>query len=156
MKVSSPSLEVVDLRFEGDLVRGTKVSGFLFAFSCAIKEQVFDANMPVRECRPGHFCFSAERVDYESVVECYNAGFSGESTVSLLPPINTPFIGSKPLDHNTPTTEVLLHEIAYHLANSDPPHEPVFVATFCDLAATVMGPEVAYVLRVVHSKQGVR
>ncbi|MCH9735038.1 MAG: TIGR04338 family metallohydrolase [Actinomycetia bacterium] len=51
---------------------------------------------------------------------------------------------------------VILHEIAHHLADSDPPHGPAFVATFCDLAAAVMGPEVAYVLRVVYAKEGVR
>ena len=51
---------------------------------------------------------------------------------------------------------VVLHEIAHHLAESDPPHGPVFVATFCQLAAMVMGPEVAYVLRVVYAKEGVR
>ncbi|MCH9641134.1 MAG: TIGR04338 family metallohydrolase [Actinomycetia bacterium] len=51
---------------------------------------------------------------------------------------------------------VILHEIAHHLANSDPPHGHAFVATFCELAATVMGPEVAYVLRVVYGKEGVR
>lgn len=51
---------------------------------------------------------------------------------------------------------VVLHEITHHLADSDPPHGPLFVATFCDLAATVMGPEVGYVLRVVYEKQGAR
>ncbi len=33
---------------------------------------------------------------------------------------------------------------------------PEFIATFCDLAAAVMGPEVAHVLRVVYAKEGVR
>ncbi len=51
---------------------------------------------------------------------------------------------------------VVLHEIAHHLTNSDPPHGHAFVATFCELAAMVMGPEVAYVLRVVYAKEGVR
>ncbi|MBX7434279.1 TIGR04338 family metallohydrolase [Mycobacterium sp. Y57] len=51
---------------------------------------------------------------------------------------------------------VALHEIAHHLAGADLPHGPVFVATFCELAATVMGPEVAHVLRVVYAKEGVR
>lgn len=51
---------------------------------------------------------------------------------------------------------VILHEMAHHLVASDPPHGPLFVATFCELAATVMGPEVAYVLRVVYAKEGVR
>ncbi|MCB0949505.1 MAG: TIGR04338 family metallohydrolase [Mycobacterium sp.] len=51
---------------------------------------------------------------------------------------------------------VILHEIAHHLADSDPPHGPGFVATLCELAEAVMGPEVGYVLRVVYAKQGVR
>ena len=51
---------------------------------------------------------------------------------------------------------VILHEIAHHLEDSDPPHGPGFVATLCELTAAVMGPEVAYVLRVVYNKQGVR
>ena len=41
---------------------------------------------------------------------------------------------------------VVLHEVAHHLCDSDPPHGPEFVATFCELAAAVMGPEVAHVL----------
>jgi putative metallohydrolase (TIGR04338 family) len=51
---------------------------------------------------------------------------------------------------------VVLHEIAHHLDGADPPHGPAFVATFCDLAAAVMGPEAAHVLRVVYAKEGVR
>ena len=51
---------------------------------------------------------------------------------------------------------VVLHEIAHHLCDADPPHGPEFVATFCELAEAVMGPEVAHVLRVVYSKEGVR
>ena len=52
---------------------------------------------------------------------------------------------------------VVLHEVAHHLAaDSAPAHGPQFVATFCELAATVMGPEVGHVLRVVYSKEGVR
>jgi putative metallohydrolase (TIGR04338 family) len=51
---------------------------------------------------------------------------------------------------------VVLHEIAHHLSNADPPHGPEFVATFCELAEAVMGPEVAHVLRVVYAKEGVR
>jgi putative metallohydrolase (TIGR04338 family) len=51
---------------------------------------------------------------------------------------------------------VVLHEIAHHLSTVDPPHGPEFVATFCDLADAVMGPEVAHVLRVVYAKEGVR
>jgi putative metallohydrolase (TIGR04338 family) len=51
---------------------------------------------------------------------------------------------------------VVLHEIAHHLCNTEPPHGPQFVATFCELAGIVMGPEVEHVLRVVYLKQGVR
>lgn len=51
---------------------------------------------------------------------------------------------------------VVLHELAHHLTDADPPHGPEFVATFCELAAAVMGPELAYVLRVVYAKEGVR
>jgi putative metallohydrolase (TIGR04338 family) len=51
---------------------------------------------------------------------------------------------------------VVLHEIAHHLCTAEPPHGPEFVATFCELAGVVMGPEVAHVLRVVYAKEGVR
>ncbi|MDX1885285.1 TIGR04338 family metallohydrolase [Mycolicibacterium sp. 120270] len=51
---------------------------------------------------------------------------------------------------------VVLHEIAHHLCDAAPPHGPEFVATFCDLAGAVMGPEAAHVLRVVYAKEGVR
>ena len=51
---------------------------------------------------------------------------------------------------------VVLHEIAHHLCDAEPPHGPEFVATFCELAEAVMGPEVAHVLRVVYAKEGVR
>jgi len=51
---------------------------------------------------------------------------------------------------------VVLHEIAHHLCDADPPHGPEFVATICELAAVVMGPEVAHVLRVVYAREGVR
>ncbi len=51
---------------------------------------------------------------------------------------------------------VVLHEIAHHLCGAEPPHGPEFVATFCELAEAVMGPEVAHVLRVVYSKEGVQ
>jgi putative metallohydrolase (TIGR04338 family) len=51
---------------------------------------------------------------------------------------------------------VVLHEIAHHLNDADPPHGPEFVATFCELADAVMGPEVGHVLRVVYAKEGVR
>ncbi|KUI44479.1 hypothetical protein AU197_04075 [Mycobacterium sp. IS-1590] len=51
---------------------------------------------------------------------------------------------------------VVLHEIAHHLCQAAPPHGPGFVTTFCELAGTVMGPEVAHVLQVVYAKEGVR
>jgi putative metallohydrolase (TIGR04338 family) len=51
---------------------------------------------------------------------------------------------------------VVLHEIAHHLSNAEPPHGPEFVAAFCNLADAVMGPEVGHVLRVVYAKEGVR
>ncbi|VEG51045.1 Uncharacterised protein [Mycolicibacterium aurum] len=51
---------------------------------------------------------------------------------------------------------VVLHEIAHHLSDTGPPHGPEFVATFCELAAAVMGAEVAFVLRMVYAKEGVR
>ncbi len=51
---------------------------------------------------------------------------------------------------------VVLHEVAHHLADPDgPAHGPGFVATFCALAAAVMGPEAGHVLRVVYAKEGV-
>lgn len=53
------------------------------------------------------------------------------------------------------STEVALHEIAHHLCDARLPHGPQFVATFCELAETVMGPEAGYVLRVVFVKEGV-
>ncbi|HEY5148541.1 MAG TPA: TIGR04338 family metallohydrolase [Mycobacterium sp.] len=52
---------------------------------------------------------------------------------------------------------VVLHEIAHHLDDGGgPSHGRGFVATFCDLAGLVMGPEVGHVLRVVYAKEGVR
>jgi putative metallohydrolase (TIGR04338 family) len=51
---------------------------------------------------------------------------------------------------------VVLHELAHHVACTDPPHGPEFVAAFCELAAAVMGPELSYVLRVVYAKEGAR
>ena len=51
---------------------------------------------------------------------------------------------------------VVLHEIAHHLSEAEPPHGPEFVAAFCELAEAVMGPEVAHVLRVVYAKEEVR
>ena len=51
---------------------------------------------------------------------------------------------------------VVLHEIAHHLCDAEPAHGPQFVTTFCELAETIMGPEVAHVLRVVYAKEGVR
>ncbi len=52
---------------------------------------------------------------------------------------------------------VVLHEVAHHLSDPDAAaHGPAFVATFCALAAAVMGPEAGYVLRVVYAREGVR
>jgi putative metallohydrolase (TIGR04338 family) len=51
---------------------------------------------------------------------------------------------------------VILHEIAHHLCPVEPPHGGAFVATLCELAEIVMGPEVGHVLRVVYAKEGVR
>jgi putative metallohydrolase (TIGR04338 family) len=51
---------------------------------------------------------------------------------------------------------VVLHEIAHHLCDIRPPHGPDFVATLCELAEIVMGPELGHVLRVVFAKEGVR
>jgi putative metallohydrolase (TIGR04338 family) len=51
---------------------------------------------------------------------------------------------------------VVLHEIAHHLCDAEPPHGPEFVARFCELAEAVMGPEAGHVLRVVYAKEGVR
>ncbi|WP_319436100.1 TIGR04338 family metallohydrolase [Mycobacterium sp. RTGN5] len=51
---------------------------------------------------------------------------------------------------------VLLHEIAHHLTPQGPAHGTDFIATFCELAAVVMGAEVGHVLRVVYAKEGVR
>ena len=51
---------------------------------------------------------------------------------------------------------VVLHEVAHHLSDAQPPHGPEFVATMCTLAELVMGPELGHVLRVVYAKEGVR
>ena len=55
---------------------------------------------------------------------------------------------------------VVLHEIAHHLVHQSTEtgaaHGREFVATFCELAAVVMGPEVAHVLRVVYAREGAR
>jgi putative metallohydrolase (TIGR04338 family) len=51
---------------------------------------------------------------------------------------------------------VVLHEVAHHLCRAEPPHGPEFVATICELAELVMGPELGHVLRVVYAKEGVR
>jgi putative metallohydrolase (TIGR04338 family) len=51
---------------------------------------------------------------------------------------------------------VILHEMAHHLCGADAGHGPQFVATVCDLAALVMGPELGHVLRVVYANEGVR
>lgn len=50
---------------------------------------------------------------------------------------------------------VVLHELAHHLCTEGPPHGPEFVATYCELCETVMGPEVGLVLRMVYAKEGV-
>jgi putative metallohydrolase (TIGR04338 family) len=51
---------------------------------------------------------------------------------------------------------VVLHEIAHHLCDVQPPHGSQYVATLCTLAELVMGPELGHVLRVVYAKEGVR
>jgi putative metallohydrolase (TIGR04338 family) len=51
---------------------------------------------------------------------------------------------------------VVLHEIAHHLCDAQPPHGPQYVATLCTLTELVMGPELGHVLRVVYAKEGVR
>ncbi len=51
---------------------------------------------------------------------------------------------------------VVLHEIAHHLCDEQPPHGPQYVTTLCTLAELVMGPEAGHVLRVVYAKEGVR
>ncbi len=51
---------------------------------------------------------------------------------------------------------VVLHEVAHHLCRAEPPHGPEFVATICELAELVMGPELGHVLRVVYAKEGAR
>ncbi len=51
---------------------------------------------------------------------------------------------------------VVLHEIAHHLCDVQPPHGSQYVTTLCALAEMVMGPEVGHVLRVVFAKEGVR
>jgi putative metallohydrolase (TIGR04338 family) len=51
---------------------------------------------------------------------------------------------------------VVLHEVAHHLCQAQPPHGPEFVATVCTLTELVMGPELGHVLRVVYAKEGVR
>ncbi|MUL82749.1 MULTISPECIES: TIGR04338 family metallohydrolase [unclassified Mycolicibacterium] len=50
---------------------------------------------------------------------------------------------------------VVLHELAHHVAREDPPHGPGFVAAYCELCETIMGPEVGLVLRMVYAKEGV-
>lgn len=50
---------------------------------------------------------------------------------------------------------VVLHELAHHVSQADPPHGPAFVAAYCELCETVMGPEVGLVLRMVYAKEGV-
>ncbi|MFV8299803.1 hypothetical protein A5668_05350 [Mycolicibacterium fortuitum] len=50
---------------------------------------------------------------------------------------------------------VVLHELAHHVSQADPPHGPAFVAAYCELCTTIMGPEVGLVLRMVYGKEGV-
>ena len=50
---------------------------------------------------------------------------------------------------------VVLHELAHHLSTAGPAHGPGFVATYCELCETVMGPEAGLVLRMVYAKEGV-
>ncbi|MBU9762370.1 TIGR04338 family metallohydrolase [Mycobacterium sp. TNTM28] len=50
---------------------------------------------------------------------------------------------------------VVLHELAHHLSPEGPAHGPGFVATYCELCETIMGPEVGLVLRMVYAKEGV-
>ncbi len=50
---------------------------------------------------------------------------------------------------------VVLHELAHHLSDADPPHGPAFVAAYCELCTEIMGPEVGLVLRMVYAKEGV-
>jgi len=51
---------------------------------------------------------------------------------------------------------VVLHEIAHHLCQAQPPHGSQYVATLSTLAELVIGPELGHVLRVVYAKEGVR
>ncbi|OMC55809.1 hypothetical protein A5747_11340 [Mycobacterium sp. IS-836] len=51
---------------------------------------------------------------------------------------------------------VVLHEVAHHLCQAQPPHGPEYVATICTLTELVMGPELGHVLRVVYAKEGAR
>jgi putative metallohydrolase (TIGR04338 family) len=41
------------------------------------------------------------------------------------------------------------------VSQADPPHGPAFVAAYCELCATIMGPEVGLVLRMVYGKEGI-
>lgn len=50
---------------------------------------------------------------------------------------------------------VVLHELAHHLSPEGPAHGSGFVATYCELCETIMGPEVGLVLRMVYAKEGV-
>lgn len=52
---------------------------------------------------------------------------------------------------------VLLHELAHHLdRGSGPAHGPDFVRGYVDLAAIVMGPEAALIMRITFAENGVR
>lgn len=52
---------------------------------------------------------------------------------------------------------VVLHELAHHVCQGvdGPAHGPEFVAAYCALCESVMGPEVALVLRMIYAKEGV-
>ena len=74
----------------------------------------------------------------------------------------TPLVETFDLDPGAPRHDLGDREGSGGLAVDDDhvleigQHGPDFVATFCELAEAVMGPEVAHVLRVVYSKEGVQ
>lgn len=51
---------------------------------------------------------------------------------------------------------VVVHELAHHLSPEGAAHGPAFVATICELADAVMGPEAGHVLRVLYAHHGAR
>ena len=51
---------------------------------------------------------------------------------------------------------VLLHELAHHFAVTGSAHGPEFTATLLWLLGDVMGPEAAFVLRVLYGDSGVQ